>query len=138
MLKYDVSRSLNFQARIVRQQLQLQSNVNANSYRRRQKYIIRFVMFIKVPSPNCTSAVTFTVKRLYEFVQKSSNKNKLPIVLFWSSRNQLIENSPHHEIFLILLRNASINMSICICLSNFHVNRAPYDMLLVSINTVLS
>ena len=27
-------------------------------------------MFIKVPSPNCTSAVTFTVKRLYDFEQK--------------------------------------------------------------------
>lgn len=129
------SHSLKFQVRIVHQQLQ--SNANASYDRRSWNSIMWFVVFVKVPSSSCTSAVSVTVKRLYEFVQKSSNKNKLPIVLFWSSRNQLIENSPHHEIFLILLRNASINMSICICLSNFYVNRAPYDMLLASINTVL-
>ena len=82
MLKYDVSRSLNFQARIVRQQLQLQSNVNADSYRRRRKYIIRFLMFIKAPSPNCTSAVTFTVKRLHEFVQKKFKWKQTPYSAF--------------------------------------------------------
>ena len=98
MLKYDVSRRLKFQVQVVRQQLQLQSKFYASSYRRNWNYIMWFVIYY------------------YKF----------PIALYKSSRNQLKVTSAHHEIFLILLRNASRDLLMCICLLNFHDNRAPY------------
>lgn len=88
--------SLKFHVRVVCEQLQ--SNVYANSYTESWSYIIWFV--------------------IYHY--------KFHIIVYRSGRNQLIVNSSHHEICSILLRNASRVILICICLSIFHDNRAPF------------
>ena len=59
-----------------------QSNVYANSYRRGWNYILLFVIYY----------------------------DNFPIVFYRSCRIQLIVNSPHHVVFLILLQNAFRDM----------------------------
>ena len=122
------SHSLKFQVWIVHQQLQ--SNANANYDRRSWNSFMWFVVFVKVPSSSCTSAVWVTVKRLDELVQKML---KLHYVIRYISLQILYitfvevikSNSPHHEIFSILVRNTLRDMLICTCLLNFPGNRAP-------------
>ena len=86
--------SLKFQVWVACQPLQLQSKIYVNSYRRSWNYIMWFV--------------------IYHY--------KLSILLYRSSINQPVVNSPHHEIFLFVLRKVSRDTLICIWLLNFHNN----------------
>ena len=90
--------SLKFQVWVACQPLQLQSKIYVNSYRRSWNYIMWFV--------------------IYHY--------KLSILLYRSSINQPIVNSPHHETFFCVLRNASRDTLISICLLNFHNNHASF------------